>query len=136
MKLPRWFAFGLLLPTLVGCGAPTGTVEGAVSVDGEPITFGTVAFITSDGATVSTMIQPDGRYRVEMIPPGDVVATVHTYQLPPQVAPPDSKPITPAQIGTASYVPIPDIYNDHERSPLRTSVKPGPQTFDLKLTRK
>jgi hypothetical protein len=125
----------VVLAVLSGCPGPnTGTLEGNVSLDGEAITFGTVAVLGADGRVDSAMIRSDGTYTLEKAPVGDVVITVQTYPLPPQVQPPDApgggKP------SALRYVPIPDRYGDVQRSPLRWTVQPGRQTFNLDLTRK
>ncbi len=82
------------------------------------------------------MIRPDGTYKVEAAPVGDVVLTVRTYPPPPQVQRPDQPPAGPAKKGEARFVPIPEKYADARDSPLRYAVTPGTQTYDLKLTRK
>src|SRR5436190_23943856 len=101
-------AAGLLLAALAGCsgGVKTAVVQGSVSIDGTPITFGTVAFVGEDGRADSAMIQPDGTYTAKKVPLGEVVITVVTYPLPPQVRPPDAPPMTePTRTGQARFVP-------------------------------
>jgi hypothetical protein len=130
----------LLAIGLTSCdGAKTGVVHGSVSIDGDAISFGTVAFVGADGRVDQAMIEPDGTYSVRKAPVGEVTITVQTYPLPPQVQPPDAsgkagKPS--AEMGGARYVPIPPHYGDAKQSPLKFTVKPGDQTYDLVLTRK
>jgi len=87
-------ATGLLLAGLAGCsgGGESAGGPGGGSIDGTPLTFGTGAFVGEDGRADSAMIQPDGTYTAKKVPLGEVVITVVTYPLPPQVRPPDAPP--------------------------------------------
>ncbi len=75
----RCFAFlgalALLLPLAVGCGSRKGTVSGTVTLDGQPLAVGTIAFIPSQGPGASAPIE-DGKYSVERVPTGKVSVTV------------------------------------------------------------
>jgi hypothetical protein len=129
-------AAGLLLSALLGlagCGGPsTGVVSGHITFKGEPVSFGTVAFIGQDGHTDSGQLQPDGGYTVARAP---AVITVQTYPIPPMMRPPDKADAAPVRTpaGAIRYVPIPPRYSDDKTSDLRYTVKPGPQTFDVEL---
>lgn len=118
-----------------GCKDGTGNVTGIVSLDGTPITFGNVVFLSPDGSVVNANIQSDGTYSASQVSPGDAVVTVQTYPLPPQVQPPDGSLEHPESVDSRRYVAIPPEYADADRSPLRATVVPGPQTLDITLTR-
>jgi hypothetical protein len=133
--IPGGFAFlvGMLVAT-AGCGDSSGTVSGTVTLDGDAITFGNVVF-HGEGRVAQANIQPEGTYTATRVPLGEVVVTVQTYPLPPQVRPPDA-PLEKTQTpGKARYVPIPPNYADSKLSPLRYTVAPGAQTHDIKLTK-
>ena len=71
------FAFGLsaaVLAWAMGWFSTPGRsrLEGRVSVDGRPVTFGVVTVVTADGATLTARIGPDGTYSLPHVPPGPV----------------------------------------------------------------
>lgn len=47
-------------------------LQGRVNVAGRPVMFGTVTVVAADGTTLTTTIQPDGRYLLPHVPPGPV----------------------------------------------------------------
>ena len=144
-----------LLPlVLAGCGSKErATVEGKVTVDGAPANVGVVTFLSVDGKSrISAMkagIQPDGTYRLDDAPLGDVKVSVAPLSLsqgrgaarrkerikdlvemrkggkgPPQAAP------APAD----SAVPIPKKYANADSSGLTTTLKPGKNVYDIELS--
>jgi hypothetical protein len=123
------------LAIVPGCGReiPKGTVTGKVRYQTTTLSFGTVAFIGSDGRAVSAMIQPDGTYTVQDVSVGLARISVQTYPLPPQVAPPDAPPGSVTKTPQPRYVPIPERYADHNKSGLTYDVQPGAQQHDLVL---
>src|SRR4051812_8298678 len=117
---------------LAGCAGRTGDVSGQVTLDGERVNFGTVAIQSANGKVASAMIKPDGTYSVTGVAPGDAVVTVQTYPLPPVMGRPDQPgPKGEAPPPALRYTPIPAVYGESARSPLKLTVKPGSQTFDL-----
>ncbi|HTU19252.1 MAG TPA: hypothetical protein VMG10_14425, partial [Gemmataceae bacterium] len=61
-------------------------MEGKVTVDGGPASSGNVVFTTTEGKSVSGMIEPDGNYRAIDVPVGAVqiaVQPVETVAAPP-----------------------------------------------------
>jgi hypothetical protein len=128
----------LLLPLamlLVGCGGPGGgTVTGTVTLDGRLVNHGTVAYQSANGKVVSAMIRPDGTYEAVGVPVGEAVITVQTYPVAPTMAPPGSGPVMSPT--AARYTPVPYVYGDAKRSPLRYTVQAGDQPHDLALTRR
>jgi hypothetical protein len=62
-----------------GCGPGVkdrGIVHGKVTFRGEPLTVGTVQFVTSDNRTGSAMIKEDGTYEMPDAPVGEVQIAV------------------------------------------------------------
>ncbi|WP_020474315.1 hypothetical protein [Zavarzinella formosa] len=130
----------VLFSGVIGCGDDrTSLVRGSVSIDGERITFGTIAFIGPDGRVDSTMIRDDGTYEMLKAPQGKVLITVQTYPLPPQVRPPEAIPTKGDKAAAtptgARYTLLPDYYSDEKKSPLTYTVVPGPQEYDIQLSR-
>jgi len=82
----RVLALGVLvafLTSLVGCGAPKGTISGIVSFKGKPIPAGTVIFASEDGKTlVNAQIGSDGSYKIEKCPVGNVKIAVQPFEAP------------------------------------------------------
>ena len=69
-KTSLLFIVALGCSILLGCGSRVSTVSGKVTLDGEPLAHGTIAFVPADGATASAEVQiKDGFYSVPM-PPG------------------------------------------------------------------
>jgi len=153
---------GLLLLALVstlGCGdkyQQRGTVTGKVTLDGKPVTAGTVAFITADNRTGSAQLDAQGKYTMKDAPVGEVTATVTSSKLnirtsaapkgyvmkpPPGAAPVGVK--SPEEVGgkpdTATYpklyMPIPEKYAKPDTSGLKYTVNKGEQTIDIPLTK-
>lgn len=124
---------------VAGCGDPTGTVAGRVTVDGQKLTAGSVTFMVA-GVSYSSDITPDGGYSVGPLPTGE--ATVLVFDPPNAVAavqldkeqleklrlskqpPPQPKAKPPV---------VPANYSDAGRSPLKTTVRSGAGTFDIAL---
>jgi hypothetical protein len=133
LPISVWVSQARVLPLLVvclavGCGTPTGEVSGAVTYDGEPLPSGTVAFVAEDGRNRDKVklagITSDGRYHIQNSLCGDVRISVQT---PPAVKGRFAAMSLPS-------IEIPQKYADADKSGLTYTVKPGPQTFDIKLT--
>lgn len=142
----RLATFSLLvltvLPAWIGCsGSAIGTAEGTVSLQGKPISAGSIVFENpATGFSISTPIQAHGSYRVktskgEGLPAGEYrVAVV-----------PDAFPVTEgtqvlvgmnaaANVQAAQAVPIPQKYRATASTPLTAKVEAGtnpPFQFDL-----
>jgi hypothetical protein len=84
-------------------------LQGRVSVDGKPITFGVVTVITAGGETLTTQIRPDGTYLLPHVPAGQVRFAVAS----PEPRTVFQKAIEP---GAASFPP---------RSPAPPGLPPG-----------
>lgn len=83
-KLHLLIVFGALL-AIVGCGGaafPVSTVEGSVSVDGEPIPAGTVSFTplsSHTGQAIAAEIRA-GKYRSDKVPRGRSLVHITAFQ--------------------------------------------------------
>jgi hypothetical protein len=134
-SLPGALLVGAVLLAVAGCGDNLGTVTGTVTLDGELITFGNVVFHGANGKVAQANIQPEGTYTATKVPLGEVVVTVQTYPLPPQVRPPDAPPEKNPTPGKARFTPIHANYADTKLTPLRYTVQPGSQEHEVKLTK-
>lgn len=80
---PAAALFALLL-AIPGCGGdsfPLSTVEGSITVDGEPVPEGTVSFTPLEGEAgkpISADIR-NGRYRSEQVPRGRNLVHLNAY---------------------------------------------------------
>jgi hypothetical protein len=143
MALGRLFTSLLLLATLTaaGCGSRTGIVTGVVRFRHRALTTGTVSYYCENGEIVSSLISPEGTYRLPQVAPGSVRVAVVSHpavppglqvnQAPAAFAPPVSRTIaTPAKL----YTPIPAKYNRPDHAGLTFVIRPGEQTVDIELT--
>jgi Carboxypeptidase regulatory-like domain/Matrixin len=73
-------------------GTITGTVRFA---NGTPVTLASVVAISTTGAAVSGLTNPDGTYRIDGIPTGNYLLYVHP--LPPDAVPVDGTGLRPPQ---------------------------------------
>jgi len=137
----------LLLFVASGCGpgnSTSGTVSGKVTYKGQPVTGGSLAFHTKEGAIYPTVINEDGTYTLTGMPTGDMTVTVDTEALnPDKVIPTYGEPGQPGQPGqpgaggtmqpppgvaappqkeTGKYIKIPEKYNDPTKSGLTVNV--------------
>lgn len=131
-----------------GCGGK-GSVTGKVSYKGEPLGGGTVLFYSEGQGTASSPIGPDGSYKVDKVPAGEVKIGVETKSVKPAAnfnrpamptPPPDALPkdaaasiYGPPSQPMGKFVAIPDSYADPKSSGLTYTVKPGPQPYDIDL---
>jgi hypothetical protein len=72
--------FVFLTPWMLGCGAAKGKVEGTVTLDGQPLPIGNIAFHPSKGIGAGAQIQ-DGKYSIDKVAAGSVTVTVETETL-------------------------------------------------------
>lgn len=129
---------GLILLATVGCGSgiEMGTIAGTVTLDGKPMTFGTVMMqhveggqpsrgeIQSDGSFVLSTFQPEDGARVGT---NRVRITAYSTQDPAR-----SNGLSGS--GALGVLVIPEKYASFGRSGLTTEVAPGdnpPLTFEL-----
>jgi len=120
----------LLVMSLIvsGCsqGPQTGTLEGKVTLKGQPFSNARLNFLNQKtGAAMAAEIQPDGSYRVDKLE----VGTYTVFLAPKEVGDPDNPA---AGSGIDPNVP-PDCYNQ-STSPLRVEVKPGANSANIELS--
>lgn len=119
----------LALLSLVGCGpgVDMGAVTGTVTLDGKPMTFGTVMMQHVEGGQPSRAeIQPDGSFVMSTYKPEDgarvgsnrIRVTAYSTQDP-------SRPGGVSNSGALGVLVIPEQYGSFGRSGLTADVQPG-----------
>jgi len=141
-RFPRMFAFTCLailvaLPS-TGCGRKDTVkrypVAGRVTLDGQPLSSGTVSFMTESGAVATGKIGADGAFR--MVPFGASGDGVPAGRYKVVVCAPDPNALAAMKLPDGP-VPslIPERYNSPDTSGLEFEVKPDSQNqvdFTLK----
>jgi hypothetical protein len=143
-RLAGWGLLGLAFLLLAGCGPPTGTVSGKVTVGGNPLKGGSVSYVPPNGkGTQSSDIAEDGTYTVRNLPLGKAAIIVETKSAAPPAAPggvhmnmPAGAPNAPGADAGKRYVPIPDRYSQADTSGLSWEVKNGKQENNIDLQAK
>jgi hypothetical protein len=92
---------------------PTGEVTGRIAFRGQPLPTGTVALHPAQGKPITAQVQPDGTFRLEKVPVGEMAVTVEATK--------DGRPLMPAQ------------YADPKKSGLKFEVKQGRQECNIDL---
>lgn len=135
--------FGTTLLAL-GCGGNFGDVSGTVKYKGQPLKFGSVQIIASDGSTYGTRIEPDGSYSISRVPVGKGVILVsavdeekqrqYTKKLSDGVrnSLKSGKP-PPQTSAPVNFSVIPSHYADFTKSGLEVEVKSGKTPHDIDL---
>ena len=133
--------FALLLATIVGCGGatdhpPTVPVSGFVTLDGQPVSGATIAFV-GDGQTGLAISGPDGRFQLTTFAEGDgavegeyKVTVVKMVGSDVASGGDDSMEAAEAesktkQVAATAQSALPSRYSDPETSGLQFSVKKG-----------
>lgn len=136
--------------TAIGCGVSreeTAPVSGTVTLDGRPVTSGTVVFYPTDGRTAMARIGDDGQYELTTYIPGDGArlgshkVTVESRSLrggsastPATAAVADDRiPLGPAGPPVVQWV-VPQAYAQRATTPLVVEVRDTDNRIDLKLT--
>lgn len=150
---------GVLIAFLVvlsGCdtGPKRAAIKGKVTLDDKPLTVGNVMFLGKENFSGTAAIDKDGNYSLADAPVGEVQVSIDVPRLPPgglemmrrmknNPGTKDTASVDPndpsKRIGIMgnipeNVVPIPDRYRDPKTSGLTYTVKPGEQTYDIKLT--
>lgn len=117
----------------LGCNPPTSTINGKVTFKDEPITTGTIAFVSQNGKVISGNIE-FGKYEVSgvEIGPGATVV-IMSHEPSPMMQPPTGPLFEEPEKDPLKYVPIPAKYGNHELSGLKVDVVQGKQTHDFTL---
>jgi hypothetical protein len=132
-----------LLPVLCLAGCSTGpklaTVSGKVTLQGTPVTGGTVIFHAPDGKTGTGSIKGDGTYIATEVPYGSLQVSV--IPMPammamsaPTKAPPGT-PMIPASPTERRPMSLPPKYSKPESSGLTATVSKKEETYDIPLTK-
>ena len=137
----------LLFLTLTGCHgdgrSPTGSVEGTVTVDGQPLDEGTIIFESPGKRPASGEIRAGKIVNVMTYVAGDGVptgsqkvainATVATSSISVPDNPGQVMPVDANYMGVGESL-IPAKYNNPETSGLTAEIKPGKNSlqFDVK----
>ena len=117
----KWrMAIGMALLAVMGCGSSTASVSGTVTLEGTPLTGGSVIFYGKNGTIISAAIGADGSYYVPHAPMGAVSAAVVNF--PKR---------TPG--AAANLVAIPAKYYDPTTAGLHYTVTSGRQTIHIRL---
>ena len=142
---PTMFSAIIVLVLLSGCGgAHEASVLGTATLDGKPLTSGTVTFYPmAGGAPAYAQIQSDGSYALSTgaaagLAPGEyavtVVAAAPPAAAPPAVAPPAVAP--PAKRPppeTLGVLLTPARYGNLQQTDLRFTVIRGANRIALEL---
>jgi hypothetical protein len=128
---------------------------------GKPVVYGTVTFFGSDGVSRVSAIQPDGSYEVKDVAAGETKITIDSPKpnAPeanpgqgkagrvsgragpkdlPSDAPkidrqkPDPGPTASPEV-VAKWAPIDIRYADQGKTPLKFTVRKGPNTYDIQV---
>jgi hypothetical protein len=135
------FLFVCLLP-LFGCGGvKMGEVSGNVKVKGVPLERGLVSFVGSVGEPVNIGVV-NGTYGPVKVPVGEYKVTVRTIDAPGSNAGGQANPnVVGSGLGAGDGRPegnkakawIDPSLADPNSSTLSTTIKIGPNTFDIPL---
>ena len=128
--LPVALTGGLFL--LLGGCENAGTVSGTVRYKGQPLSEGSVSFLSAKGQMATGTIDKSGRYVVSHMPVGPAKVTVQVVSTegPPPMS--FGPPPKTAQ-GTATGIKIPMRYSVATTSGLQHTVTKGKQEFDIDL---
>lgn len=123
-----------LVPAFVGCGQKEyGSVSGKVTVQGRPVTEGTLVFSdTGWGHYMTAPINPDGTYSIKATrTSGLLVDGIYTVTINPPIleapmglpkAPPKTKPF-----------PVPSKYQNLKTTDLKHEQKSASEAFDVEI---
>ncbi|WP_437206957.1 carboxypeptidase-like regulatory domain-containing protein [Planctomicrobium sp. SH664] len=98
----------LALLLMCGCSGPVrevkiATAEGTVTLDGKPLQDGVVAFESrSSGLGAFGVLDADGKFRIERMPVGEFLVTIHPPEPP---APGEPAPPRPSTMGPIRKIP-------------------------------
>lgn len=147
------FAFwclGLLILLAPGCGGCRGVLTGTVTFQGEKMTSGSVLLVGPDSRPRTTYILKDGTYKFTDLPPGEAKLAVFTSRRNFRLAAALEQMFGQGikvdggngnqgmriVISGADFKrppAIPSSYNDQEQSGLRTVIRTGANSYEIKL---
>jgi len=127
----RWLSLFSLCGAvaLIGCGkaeAPSGTVSGTVTLDGQPVDSGEISFVSSDGFAASGPIT-GGQFKLEdPLPVGKYAVGITPAAL-------TEAPGEEGDTAVAPTSPVPAGYNMPGTSGLTHDVQQGANTMTIDL---
>lgn len=140
---PTAFVALVAFTVLTGCGGgkPTGDLSGKVTYKGKPVVLGTVTVYDSEKKAYQGGID-QGSYTVKNVPEGSVEiivmspnpgGTADAIAEDPRRPKRDTRPGEEKAAPVVGWMALPKKYEDTKTSPLKTTVKAGPNPFDLEL---
>jgi hypothetical protein len=131
----RLCAVALLVIASVGCGGTyDATVSGSVTLDGQPLTRGTVKFIPDGaGAPGYGLVGGDGSYSLMTGREAGISSGAYTVTVVAN-APSTPDPNSPSSPPMPGKPITPVWYRDAESSPIKETVEPGSNEISLSLT--
>ena len=130
----------LIVPVLLifGCdqGPKMGTVTGAVTYGGQPVTEGTIQFFpTQPGPMAASRLGEDGTYELSTKQSGDgaQVGDYVVVVVPPSDVNRLQRELKPGQPWSAKFDEIPESIRSEHTSNLTATVASGKNTFDFDL---
>lgn len=140
-RLYRACLAGCLSSLLVmGCGGdgktkgPTGEVEGTVTMDGKPLTEGSITFyVVETGASVGAELGAGGKFKFDdPVPVGEYQVAFHPAEIP---QPDHATSEKLARVSAKTTIPV--AYQDESTSGIVADVKEGTNPpFEFKLLKK
>jgi hypothetical protein len=129
---------------LAGCGRGKGTVSGKVTLNGEPIPWGRITFLSQVGdKTPHSSRIVNGKYTINDCPAGPVkiavesieAKAVDTSKVPPKMLERSRQAgaVEPPAEVVGKHLPIPARYADPDKSGLDYTVESGSATHDIPL---
>lgn len=145
MKVPAVCGRIFVLAFVAGCGAPTtGTVRGKVVYKGKPVVTGGVSFVVNGSLPVYAPLKSDGSYEATGVPVGEAIVLVINPPPSPEAVGEDdlakaenqakqTEAARRAAREATGWFPTPPKYGDVQTTPLRNTVQPGENTYDVEL---
>ena len=138
---------GFFMIGLCGCSGGVGNLVGKVSYKGKTVASGAVIAVGPDGVARYGKIEPDGSYRIDAIPVGEVKLAVNSPNPAPdpdklRVSAPGAKrggreqqdPITATPTSDPKlWFEIPAELGDVTRSGITTKIKRGDNPHNIEL---
>jgi hypothetical protein len=108
-----------------GCnkGIQKVTISGTISYKGQPLSSGLLKFVGPEGSTSAAVIQPNGKFIITDVVPGEVKVGVVE-------APQGGKTASGAK---TAPVDLPEKYRDPEKSGLKYTITPGMSELNIDI---
>ena len=135
-----WLLLPILLAVICGCGR-TSRVTGKVTYQGRSVKYGSVIFLSADKTARSGVIEPDGSYAIEGVPPGTVkIAVISRDPRKGRSAARGRKPVHPGEKGTGTgapapegWFPLPPALEDPQKSGQTGAIGSGNVSYEIDL---